>query len=393
MKFSYGLPIVLLGAAVVMVQSQVAVGLTPAEVNAIAKQITVRIDGANTGSGVIINRQGNTYTVLTNEHVVRLKGNYTLQTPDNRRYSFNQSVVKYFPGVDLAVLQFTSTENYRKPELGNSGQVSEGTTIYVTGWADPDAVSPERSYTFLPGGISRIVRNAKNGYAWVHTNPTKPGMSGGPVLDGQGRLVGVNGLSLTNPGTGATDFFGIPINTYLTLAAKQGGNQQATKPSSPPSRKKTAVTSPPATTSPHLNTNSTAANFVLANSVIADSSNNEFFYGVNSVAISPDGRTLASGSWDDTIKIWNLATGQLIRTLAGHSYSVNSVAISADGRTLASGSFDKTIKIWNLATGQLIRTLGGHSEWVRSVAISPDGRTLVSGSGDKTIKIWRLSER
>jgi serine/threonine protein kinase len=113
--------------------------------------------------------------------------------------------------------------------------------------------------------------------------------------------------------------------------------------------------------------------------------------GVYSVAISPDGQTLASGSADKTIKIWNLSTGQEIRTLTGHSDPVRSVAFSPDGQTLASGSFDKTIKIWNLSTGQEIRTLTGHSNWVNSVAFSRDGQTLASGSYDKTIKIWNIN--
>jgi WD40 repeat protein/tRNA A-37 threonylcarbamoyl transferase component Bud32 len=111
---------------------------------------------------------------------------------------------------------------------------------------------------------------------------------------------------------------------------------------------------------------------------------------VSSVAISPDGKTLASGSWDKTIKLWNLATGEEIRTLTGHSSSVYSVAISPDGKTLASGSGDKTIKLWNLETGEQIRTLTGHSNLVDSVAISPDGKTLASGSWDDTIKLWNL---
>ncbi|BAZ20277.1 protein kinase [Kalymmatonema gypsitolerans NIES-4073] len=108
---------------------------------------------------------------------------------------------------------------------------------------------------------------------------------------------------------------------------------------------------------------------------------------IYSVAISPDGKTLASGSYDKTIKLWNLATAEQIRTLTGHSDRVVSVAISPDGKTLASGSSDNTMKLWNLATGEEIRTLSG----VFRVAISPDGKTLASGSGDNTIKLWNLA--
>jgi WD domain, G-beta repeat len=114
------------------------------------------------------------------------------------------------------------------------------------------------------------------------------------------------------------------------------------------------------------------------------------FQTVNSVAISPDGQTLVSGSFDNTIKIWQLSTGRELHTLTGHSMSVNSVPISPDGQTLVSSSDDKTIKIWQLSTGRELHTLTGHSSNVRSVAISPDGQTLVSGSY-KEIKIWQLS--
>ena len=79
-----------------------------------------------------------------------------------------------------------------------------------------------------------------------------------------------------------------------------------------------------------------------------------------------------------------------MRTLQGHSSWVASLAISPDGQTLASGSGDDTIKIWNLKKGNLIRTLSGHFYPVRSVVISPNGQTLISGSWDKTIKIWRV---
>ncbi|QFS47689.1 eIF2A-related protein [Nostoc sphaeroides] len=112
---------------------------------------------------------------------------------------------------------------------------------------------------------------------------------------------------------------------------------------------------------------------------------------VNSVAFSPDGKILASGSYDNTIKLWDIGTGREIYTLQGHSNSVNSIAFSPDGKILASGSDDKTIKLWDVTTGEKIRTIQAHSKWVRSVAFSPDGKILASGSDDKTIKLWDVT--
>ena len=109
---------------------------------------------------------------------------------------------------------------------------------------------------------------------------------------------------------------------------------------------------------------------------------------VNSVAYSPDGTKIISGSLDKTIKIWDANYGVCLQTLEGHSETVRSVAYSPDGTKIISGSLDKTIKIWDANTGQCLKTLEGHSDIVNSVAYSPDGTKIISGSDDETIKIW-----
>ncbi|ALF52902.1 hypothetical protein ACX27_08585 [Nostoc piscinale CENA21] len=387
MRLAAGLSALLLGTAIVIVQP-VATALTPQEVADIAQQITVRIDGTNTGSGVIIEQQNNVYTVVTNWHVVQLPGNYTIQTPDGRKYTFNHNQVKQFRGVDLAEFQFTSNQNYRVAEKGNSDQVTLGTNISVAGY--PQGTS---DISFLRGAISSRLTNPKDGYTFVYYVGGLPGMSGGPILDEQGKLVGIHGRASTRPDTNATTVYGIPLKTYLSLAPS--AERMATAPA--PKPRNSSFPPPLVFTSPSVKP---AAKFTLAQTLTGHSQQKEIDLlglshnegNVKSVAISPDGRTLASGSDDATIKIWNLANGRFIHTFNGHSSSVKSVAFSPDGRTLASGSGvnDKTIKIWSVVTEQEIRTLNGNSNGVDSVAFSPDGKILASGS-DETIKIWNVA--
>ena len=97
---------------------------------------------------------------------------------------------------------------------------------------------------------------------------------------------------------------------------------------------------------------------------------------------------VASGSDDDTVRLWDAGTGAALQTLEGHSDPVWSVAFSPDGKVVASGSGDHTVRLWDAGTGAALQTLEGHSDWVWSVAFSPDGKVVASGSDDGTIRLW-----
>ena len=112
--------------------------------------------------------------------------------------------------------------------------------------------------------------------------------------------------------------------------------------------------------------------------------------GIASVAFSIDGTTLASGSWDDTIRVWDARTGRHLQTIDEHKDGVRSVAFSLNGLTLASGSEDGTIRLWDANAGEHLRTIEGHMGEVTSIAFSPDELTLASGSADGTILLWDL---
>jgi WD40 repeat protein len=109
---------------------------------------------------------------------------------------------------------------------------------------------------------------------------------------------------------------------------------------------------------------------------------------VTAVAFSPDGKTVASGSWDKTARLWDTMSGRKQAMLEGHDDGVTAVAFSLDGKTVASGSWDKTVRLWDAMTGRNMRKLIGHDDRVAAVAFSPDGRTVASGSWDKTVRLW-----
>src|SRR5579885_3339864 len=111
---------------------------------------------------------------------------------------------------------------------------------------------------------------------------------------------------------------------------------------------------------------------------------------VRSVAIGPDGRTVASASHDWTIRLWDVETGQCLHVLREHTDRVRSVAFSPDGRSVASGCEDQTIRLWDVRSGQCLRVLQGHTSWVYTVAFSPDGKMVASAGEDQTVRLWEV---
>lgn len=249
MKLYDTIPAILAGtatvSALVITMPQPAVALTGTEVNDIARAVTVLFIGTQGhGSGVIISKNDKTYYVLTAHHVVMLEDDYKLVTADKQAYKIDYSKIKPLPGVDLALVEFTSDKDYQVAKLANSDLVQEGVPLFVSGWPEQGAVGEGQQLIrqFTDGRISGFLDQSVQGYRMIYTNVTRRGMSGGPVIDAGGRVVGIHGLGdyenmkkimgmegltaeaattiagLIKPGFN----YAIPINTFLQLAPQAG---------------------------------------------------------------------------------------------------------------------------------------------------------------------------
>jgi tetratricopeptide (TPR) repeat protein len=236
MKFQDGLTAALIGVSIAIVQSQIANALSSGEVARIAKAVTVLIKSSDSGSGVIVKRQGKTYTVLTAGHVVSTQDEYKIITPDGKEYFLDYSKVKKLAGVDLALAEFNSDQTYSVAVIGDSTRALEGTSCYVAGFPGKSKAITESIYSFTEGKITANAnRPLADGYALVYSNQTFPGMSGGSVLNEKGELIGIHGRADTvdhpqndriNPDIYIKSGMNlaIPINTFLRLAPQVGKN-------------------------------------------------------------------------------------------------------------------------------------------------------------------------
>ncbi|MBG0744965.1 MAG: trypsin-like peptidase domain-containing protein, partial [Cylindrospermopsis raciborskii KL1] len=219
-KLTKPLLIGLLVLIIIITQPLLTVALTSTQINDIAEKITVRIGGANNGSGVIINKISNTYTVLSNAHVFKNKGQYQVYTYDGTNYSII-NIQKAPNNLDLALFEFTSNTEYPVAETGDSDKVKRGNQVFVSGYPQG-----KTDMNFLDSIITRVDRQLKKGYTLVYRIGAYPGMSGGPVLDEQGKLIGIHGESQDIYGGAGLEptpinreEYGIPIKTYQTWAS------------------------------------------------------------------------------------------------------------------------------------------------------------------------------
>ena len=238
-----------------VVVTQVAQALAPEEVNLRAKQIIVRIDGASIGSGSIIEHNGDRYKVLTNWHVMQNEGGYTVQTIDGRKHPVIPESIKQLGGLDLAVFEFTSNQNYQTAELGDSGNLNEGQIIYFGGYPGELRREDNRYYRFFTANLVGILpRSTDNGYSLIYNGEAFPGMSGGPVFNREGLVIGVHGEANV-AFTGGTSNYAIPIASYQQMIAQQATPQDnLTQDSSTPdnSTANTAEATPPIAQTPEV---------------------------------------------------------------------------------------------------------------------------------------------
>jgi tetratricopeptide (TPR) repeat protein len=208
---------------------------SPQEIAQIAQMVTVQVNtsipGKGSGSGVIIAKQGNTYTVLTCDHVQRDVGDSpTIRTYDGNSYPVTniQSLGSSLDEKDndLALVTFTASSDYKTATIGNSDQAEMGAQIYVYGFpvrgsgADVK-LGADREGEFFQGFVVNRPKSAKYGYSLRYDAKTKGGMSGGPVLDVDGRVIGIHGLGEQEMGRGATESgqeVSVPIKTGVNSA-------------------------------------------------------------------------------------------------------------------------------------------------------------------------------
>jgi S1-C subfamily serine protease len=243
MSYRNFVPSVFFGVMACIQLIQVATASSSSEVSQVAKRITVLIQANGSliiGSGFIVSRQGEVYSVLTARHVVEKNQEYTIVTPDGKSHKIKPSLVKRLGNIDLAILQFNSKQVFSIAKLGDSNTATPGTSAYIAGFPFKPGAIDYPTYFFSDGRISaNDPKLQKDGYTLAYKIETLSGMSGGPILNENGEIIGIHGrgdadLSTTqilqssdiNPNVVIKTAFsyGVPVNTFRQQASLLGLN-------------------------------------------------------------------------------------------------------------------------------------------------------------------------
>jgi tetratricopeptide (TPR) repeat protein len=204
--------------------------MTKVAIGRVAKGITLRLESTSVdrkGSGVLIEKQGDVYTVLTAAHVVNQSSTIRLVAPDGQVYQ-SSSIRKANSNLDLAVVKFRSSQNYPIATIGTSNGIESGVEIYVAGFPAATSTIDDGVFQFTSGNVTgNAAKPNASGYSLIYNCITLPGMSGGPVLNDQGKLVAIHGQGDRGPDGQKTGFnLGITIERFGTVAATLGASPQ-----------------------------------------------------------------------------------------------------------------------------------------------------------------------
>jgi tetratricopeptide (TPR) repeat protein len=238
------------GLAAIPIVCTASVAASAPEIAKIAKSVSVQVSEAKRqGSGVILQREGDVYTVLTAAHVVKNKtAAFTIATSDGKTHPIVANSVRTADrSLDLAVFKFRAAGSYPTAKLGSSNLLSEGMEIYVGGYPLPTATITKSVFVFRTGSISaNSTQPLDKGYSLIYSNDTLPGMSGGAVLNKNGELVAIHGRGDREQNSSGelgqkTGFnLGIPIERFASIAANLGVNLNQKIAVTPPNRSRPA---------------------------------------------------------------------------------------------------------------------------------------------------------
>ncbi len=346
-----------------------------AKVKQIATEITIQIKAENKqkGSGAIVAKSGNQYYVLTAKHVVSKIDTYSVVTPDGKSYAVENNRVRKFAGVDLAMLQFTSEENYPVATLANAPlnyNIDDAKTrwVFLSGWPIVPENQPAQYEFNLGQLVSQEIallnitdaQSINQGYELLYTNFSKAGVSGGPILDTQGRLIGIHGAARVDRVNKVQlgDSLGVPIQRFIDVVNQTKLPQESLK----------IETTPPAETRPEnegQNQIDLASNSVLTVQPPADKTNHRHWvnYGNQLWRMGLD--EAAIQAFDEAVKIQpDFYPAWYLRGLVLKENQQYREALKSLDRVLKLEP--KFLQVW-AEKGKILASLGEYSKAVKSI--------------------------